>query len=119
MTEMFFIMQGGFGLYHYQRYNPANPLPPFLVIGRNATYGDYSILFDLVSNMDFQTYVYDPRHKVVEALLRKEDWEAPEYVVMVLQADKLSSLCELYPRTALSLRTTALDRRNYHLRHMQ
>ena len=52
-------------------------------------------------------------------LLKKEDLEATEYVVMALSDSIFDFACNLYPKTAKSLKYRALDRRNYYLRHMQ
>ena len=74
MNELFFIMQGGFGLCNkLANDNPKNLMPPFIVMGRHTTYGDYQLLFDLYPNMDFKTYIYDFRHKTVHDLLKKSD----------------------------------------------
>ena len=39
---MFFLMEGGFGLYSkYYLDDPRKPLPPFIVMRRHMIYGDY------------------------------------------------------------------------------
>ena len=73
MDELFFILEGGFGLHNPLKNDPRRPLPPFIVMGSNITYGDYQILFDLYPNMDFKTYNSDPRHNFVAELLKKSD----------------------------------------------
>ena len=37
---------------------------------------------------------------------------------MILEAEKLSNLCELYKESADNLKYRSLDRRNYYLKHM-
>ena len=69
--------------------------------------------------MDFKTYISDFRHTSVQQILKKEDQDAEEYVVMVLDADKLLELTELFPKTCVSMKYKALDRRNYYLKKMQ
>ena len=76
-------------------------------------------MFDLFANFDFKTYNHDPRHTIVHQLLRKEDQDSEVYEVMVLPAAKLKDLCDLYPKTDVSLKYKALDRRNYFLKAMQ
>ena len=41
MEELFFVMKGAFGLYNSVDPNPRNPLPPFIVMGKNTIFGDY------------------------------------------------------------------------------
>ena len=73
MNELFFTMQGGFGLYNKLKSDPRRPMPPFIVMGSHTTYGDYQLLFDLYPNMDFKTYNYDFRHQTVHDLLKVSD----------------------------------------------
>ena len=68
--------------------------------------------------MDFKTYVFDERHTGITSYLKKADFEANEYVVMVLDKDIFYQLCDLYPKTCTSLKYRALDRRNFFLRTM-
>ena len=57
MDEMFFMVQGGFGLSaKYANRDPRYPMPPATVMRRHTTYGDYQILFNLFPNMDLKTY---------------------------------------------------------------
>ena len=117
---MFFCVAGGFGLFHkLARDDPRRPIPPFALIKSGKTYGDYQILFDLYPNFDFKTYVTDHRQTHVETHLTKNDMESKEYVVMTLSAEVIRDLCNLYPRTRLSLEYRAIDRRNFFLKTMQ
>ena len=62
-------------------------MPPFLVMRRHTTYGDYPVLFDLLPNMDLKTYNPGSHFRLEEAnqYLRKTgDCDVDEYVVMVL-----------------------------------
>jgi len=56
-------------------------------------------LFDLYSNFDFQTYIYDFRFAELNESLNLNELEADEYVVMCLAADQIKYLSELYPKT--------------------
>ena len=73
MSEMFFVVQGGFGLYNTVKNDPRVSILPVVVIGSHKTYGDYQLLFDLYPNMDFKTYIHDFRHQTVHDLLKKSD----------------------------------------------
>ena len=100
MTEMFFVVSGGFALYNPNFNDPRWPLPAFCVIPYGRTYGDYQILFDLYPNFDFRTYKHDFRHTSVNYVLEKHLKEATDYVLMCLSSQVLNHLCELFPLTA-------------------
>ena len=105
MSDLFFCVAGGFGLFHkLARSDPRRPIPPFCLIRSGKTYGDYQILFDLYPNFDFKTYVTDHRRTNIEKkYLTERDIESKEYVVMTMDAERLRDLCNLYPKTRLSL----------------
>ena len=120
VQDLFFCVRGGFGLFHkLAREDPRRPLPPFALIASGKTYGDYQILFDLYPNFDFRTYVTDHRHASAEKYLTRSDLESKQYIVMTFAADRFNRLCQLYPRTRLSLQYRAIDRRNFFLKVMQ
>ena len=113
MTELYFVMDGCFGLYNKRQKNPTDPLPPFIVLPRYSIYGDFQILHDLYPTIDMRTYIYDHRHEDVINTIPKDDIVVDEYVVMCLDSEKLNNLCDLYPKTGKDLRCRALDRRSY------
>ena len=125
VENLMFIMQGVFALTNKVKINPTTYHRPFMLLARNSIFGDYQILFDLYINFDFRTYVTIPAEEalieglVQQKIVQEEDIEeVGEYVTMVLEADKLKELCELYPETESNLKWRSLDRRNYYLTYM-
>ena len=79
-------------------------MPPFAIIASGKTYGDYQILFDLQTNFDFKTYAHDFRWSELERkYLNKKDFGSKEYIVNTLDAQLFRDLCDLYPKTGLTL----------------
>ena len=55
----------------------------------------------------------------VNANVNEEDIEPEgEYILMLIDAEKIKDLCELYPGTEAKLKYRSLDRRNFFLSHM-
>ena len=121
IDELFFVMQGSFGLYTKYAFRDLRySLPPFCMMRRHTTYGDYQILFDLYPNMDLKTVPSaNIKNAEVEAYMQhSDDLDQDEYHVMVLHAEILRNLCYLYPRTCKSLKYRAIDRRNFFMKAM-
>ena len=98
MTQMYFILEGGFGLY-----NPAIKQKgthennnPFVVMKRNSIYGDYQLAFDLYPMMEFSPYVMNNETPQEVASQLGEDAELTTFNVMCLDGEKFLELCELY-----------------------
>ena len=113
MMELFFTMEGAFGLYHptLKIKGKAQIDQPALLMVRYGVFGDYQLLFDLYPRIELCPYV--PSRDTDPEVLKSigEDAEIEEFRVMCLAEDEFHDLCELYPMTRESLKIQGLKKR--------
>ena len=113
MTQMYFILEGGFGCYNpytKQKGNHENN-NPFVIMKRHSIFGDYQLAFDLYPMMEFSPYSVsnDTPKEVVSQL--GEDAEVTTFNVMCLEDEKFQELCELYEESAKTIQYNGLQKR--------
>ena len=113
MTQMYFIIGGGFGLY-----NPAvkekgthTNNNPFVIMKRHSIFGDYQLMFDLYPMMQFSPFGHSNiTPKSVIAKLG-EDAEVDVHNVMCLEGEIFENLCDLYPDSKQTIAHASLKKR--------
>ena len=117
MVELFFTMEGSFGLYHptlkikgkFESEQPAVLMP------RHGVFGDYQLLFDIFPKCEFCPFIPSKATNLETMAQLGADGHVEEHRVMCLSKEKFTDLCELYPQTAESLKLQGLKKRKMFL----
>lgn len=106
MMEIFFTMEGSFGLYHptLKIKGKHEIEQPAILMPRHAVFGDYQLLFDLYPRMEFCPFVAGNTTSPETLEDLGIDGVVEEFRVMCLSSEDFHELCELYPQTAESLK---------------
>ena len=127
VKEVYFIKQGVVEVYnHYNDYidggivsdgeaEPRKPnkrnigtMKPILYLPKFSYFGDYQILFNLKSNLEFKTFSPDSLdNKAIKSQLNT----LPYIIFMCVKDETFQDLCSLFPLTAKNLKQKALERR--------
>ena len=94
MTELCFILEGVFGLYHPNgRICKQKDLEPAIILKKSSVFGDYQLLFDLNTYMEMCPYV--PGRYTSEKIkdLLEFDCETQDYRLMCLKKEDFEELC--------------------------
>jgi len=99
MIELFFIIEGTFGLYHptLKGKGKHEVEQPAILMPRHGVFGDYQLLFDLYPRMEFCPYVPGRTTSPENFADLGEDAFVDDLRVMCLAGDVFLDLCNLYP----------------------
>lgn len=117
--ELYFIRQGIVEVHNNEMdydYDSANhedsgkpykhQREPVLYLPKYSYFGDYQILLNLKSNLEFRTHLSEGQ--TVE--------ETPDILFMCCDSEVLMNLCELFPQTCQNITRRSEKRRNVFLR---
>jgi len=117
VKEMYFIRQGLVEVFN--NVNDDKELAsqkgskqrPILYLPKFSYFGDFQILFNLKSNLEYRTLenIVDDKNKAYQESL-------PDILFMCVEKERLLDLCDLFPQTAENIKVRARERR---IRFMQ
>lgn len=120
VKEMYFIKQGYLEVYNNEkddkayneekksnnRFSVKKVQDPLLYLPKYSYFGDFQILLELKSNMEYRT----PKKGKNDTRQTYQD-TMPEIQLMCVSKDKILQLCDLFPQTAENIRQRARERR--------
>ena len=112
LEEMIFITRGSLGLYNTltdQKWPgiQVREQTPFTIMPAGSIWGDYQLLFDLSPVVEVRPFIPN-NGTTIDILQQVEQFDGgiePEfYETMCLRKDRLAQLCDLFPKTANTLK---------------
>ena len=111
VKEMYFINSGQVEVFN-QENDELRKEEPILYLPKYAYFGDYQILYNLKSNLQFRTMEPEPSKKDEDIQMTPES----TIYFMCIEKEGLLYLCDVFPQTAENIKRRSKERR---LRFMQ
>lgn len=111
VKEMYFINSGQVEVFN-QENDELRKEEPILYLPKYAYFGDYQILYNLKSNLQFRTMEPEPSKKDEDISMTPES----TIYFMCIEKEGLLYLCDVFPQTAENIKRRSKERR---LRFMQ